>query len=59
MADLVSARSTLLAELREHSLVLGEVTLSGGAKAQYYVDARRAIMRSAIADRSCASSTTM
>jgi orotate phosphoribosyltransferase len=45
VADLVSAKSTLLAELREHSLVLGEVTLSSGAKAQYYVDARRAIMR--------------
>ena len=39
------ARATLLAALREHALILGEVTLSGGATAQYYVDARRAIMR--------------
>jgi orotate phosphoribosyltransferase len=45
MADLAAAKETLLAELREHSLVLGEVTLSSGAKAEYYVDARRALMR--------------
>jgi orotate phosphoribosyltransferase len=38
---------TLLAELREHSLVIGEVTLSSGAVAQYYVDARRALLRPA------------
>ena len=38
---------TLLAEMREHSLVLGEVTLSSGATAQYYVDARRTLMRPA------------
>ena len=36
---------TLLAELREHSLVIGEVTLASGATAQYYVDARRTLMR--------------
>ncbi len=42
-----SAKETLLAELREHSLILGEVTLSSGAVAQYYVDARRALMRPA------------
>lgn len=47
MADLDAARETLLAELREHSLVLGEVTLSSGAVAQYYVDARRALLRPA------------
>lgn len=47
VADLVSARQTLLAELREHSLVIGEVTLSSGAVAQYYVDARRALLRPA------------
>jgi orotate phosphoribosyltransferase len=47
MNDLDAARLTLLGELREHSLVLGEVTLSSGAKAEYYVDARRAIMRPA------------
>jgi orotate phosphoribosyltransferase len=47
MPDLDVAKQTLLAELREHSLVRGEVTLSSGAKAQYYVDARRALMRPA------------
>jgi orotate phosphoribosyltransferase len=47
VTDLDAAKGTLLAELREHSLVLGEVTLSSGAKAQYYVDARRALMRPA------------
>jgi len=41
------ARATLVAELREHALILGEVTLSSGATAQYYVDARRALMRPA------------
>ena len=45
MADLAAAKETLLAELREHSLILGEVTLSSGATAQYYVDARRALLR--------------
>jgi orotate phosphoribosyltransferase len=45
--DLDAARQTLLAELREHSLVIGEVTLSSGATAQYYVDARRALLRPA------------
>ena len=45
MPDLDAAKRTLLAELREHSLVVGEVTLSSGAKAQYYVDARRALLR--------------
>jgi orotate phosphoribosyltransferase len=47
MPDLDAAKQMLLGELREHSLVLGEVTLSSGAKAQYYVDARRALMRPA------------
>lgn len=47
MPDLDAARQTLLAELREHSLVIGEVTLSSGATAQYYVDARRALLRPA------------
>ncbi len=39
------ARDTLIAELREHALVIGRVTLSSGAEAEYYVDARRALMR--------------
>ncbi len=47
VADLDAAKETLLAELREHSLVIGEVTLSSGARAQYYVDARRALLRPA------------
>jgi len=47
MADLEAAKRTLLSELREHSLILGEVTLSSGATAQYYVDARRALLRPA------------
>lgn len=46
-ADLEAAKATLLAELCEHSLILGEVTLASGAKAQYYVDARRALLRPA------------
>ncbi len=47
MPDLIAAKETLLAELREHSLIIGEVTLSSGATAQYYVDARRALLRPA------------
>jgi orotate phosphoribosyltransferase len=47
MTDLGAAKETLLAELREHSLILGEVTLASGATAQYYVDARRALLRPA------------
>jgi orotate phosphoribosyltransferase len=43
----VGARDTLVAELREHALVVGEVTLTSGAVAQYYVDAKRAILRPA------------
>jgi orotate phosphoribosyltransferase len=41
MAD---ARARLVSELREHALVIGEVTLTSGATAQYYVDAKRAIL---------------
>jgi len=41
------ARETLIGELREHALVLGEVTLSSGQRASYYVDARRALLRPA------------
>jgi len=39
------ARETLIAELRAHALVIGEVTLTSGKKAYYYVDAKRAILR--------------
>jgi orotate phosphoribosyltransferase len=38
------ARERLVAELREHALVIGEVTLTSGRTAQYYVDAKRAIL---------------
>jgi len=40
----VSARERLIESLREHALVIGEVTLTSGRKAQYYVDAKRAIL---------------
>lgn len=43
--DLEAARETLLAELREHALVIGEVTLASGQRASYYVDAKRALLR--------------
>ena len=43
--DPESAHDVLLGELREHALVIGEVTLSSGQKAQYYVDAKRALLR--------------
>jgi orotate phosphoribosyltransferase len=33
-----------VAALRDHALVIGEVTLTSGRKAQYYVDAKRAIL---------------
>jgi orotate phosphoribosyltransferase len=39
------ARDRLVNQLREHALVIGEVTLTSGALAQYYVDAKRAILR--------------
>jgi len=43
--DLAASRAVLIAELREHALVQGEVTLTSGARASYYVDAKRAILR--------------
>jgi orotate phosphoribosyltransferase len=39
------AHARLVGELREHALVIGDVTLTSGRKAQYYVDAKRAILR--------------
>ncbi|MBI2691603.1 MAG: phosphoribosyltransferase [Solirubrobacterales bacterium] len=41
----MDARDTLIAELREHALVIGEVVLTSGKTAQYYVDAKRAILQ--------------
>src|SRR5215218_11121450 len=43
----MTARDTLIEELRRHALVIGEVTLTSGATAQYYVDAKRAVLRPA------------
>jgi orotate phosphoribosyltransferase len=40
----MDARESLIAELRKHALIIGEVTLTSGAVAQYYVDSKRAIM---------------
>lgn len=45
--DLEGARRELIGELREHGLVIGEVTLASGRQASYYVDARRALLRPA------------
>ena len=42
---MTGARQRLVSELREHALVIGEVTLTSGRTAQYYVDAKRAILR--------------
>jgi orotate phosphoribosyltransferase len=38
------ARRVVLGALREHALVIGEVTLSSGRTARYYVDARRMLL---------------
>jgi orotate phosphoribosyltransferase len=38
------ARERLVELLREHALTIGEVTLTSGRTAQYYVDAKRAIL---------------
>jgi len=43
----MSAHERLVAELRRHALIVGEVTLTSGAKAQYLIDAKRAILRPA------------
>ena len=45
--NLGPAHERLLAELREYALILGTVTLTSGAQAEYYVDAKRAILRPA------------
>jgi orotate phosphoribosyltransferase len=39
------ARELLVELLREHALTIGEVTLTSGRTVQYYVDAKRAILR--------------
>ena len=45
--SVAGARERLVAELRAHALVIGRVTLTSGAEAEYYVDAKRAILRPA------------
>ena len=40
----MGATGRLIEELRAHALIVGEVTLTSGATAQYYVDAKRAIL---------------
>jgi orotate phosphoribosyltransferase len=44
-SELESARLRLVHTLHEHALVVGEVTLTSGVRAEYYVDAKRAILR--------------
>ena len=39
-----TAQDRLIAALRDHALVIGEVTLTSGQTASYYVDAKRAIL---------------
>jgi orotate phosphoribosyltransferase len=43
--EVQAAHALLISELRTHSLVVGEVTLASGARAEYYIDAKRAILR--------------
>ena len=43
----MSVRDDLIRELREHALVIGEVTLTSGRKSSYIIDAKRAILRPA------------
>ena len=40
----MDAAGRLAEQLRAHALIVGEVTLTSGATAQYYVDAKRAIL---------------
>jgi orotate phosphoribosyltransferase len=40
----MSAKDRLVEELRNHALVIGTVTLTSGRTAEYYVDAKRAVL---------------
>ncbi len=44
MTAAADPKSRLIAEIREHALVIGEVTLTSGKTASYYVDVKRAIL---------------
>src|SRR5580765_7186793 len=41
---MATPKERLVQALRDHALVIGEVTLTSGRTAQYYVDAKRAIL---------------
>jgi orotate phosphoribosyltransferase len=41
----LESRTALIQELNEHALVIEDVTLSSGAKAKYFIDAKRVILR--------------
>src|SRR5919109_4038397 len=43
----MGARERLIEELRSHAVVVGDVVLTSGLTAHYYVDAKRAILRPA------------
>ncbi|GAC1440081.1 MAG: orotate phosphoribosyltransferase [Solirubrobacteraceae bacterium] len=43
----MNERVTLIEELRKHALVIGDVVLTSGRSASYYVDAKRAILQPA------------
>ncbi|MEH3053304.1 MAG: orotate phosphoribosyltransferase [Patulibacter minatonensis] len=43
--ELEAARLELARGLAEHALIIGDVVLSSGASAEYYVDAKRTILR--------------
>jgi orotate phosphoribosyltransferase len=47
LSTMSGAHSRLAGELRTHALVIGRFTLSSGREADYYVDAKRAILRPA------------
>ena len=40
----MGAKDRLVDELRTHALVIGQVTLTSGRTAEYYVDAKRAVL---------------
>ena len=41
----MAAKTDLIDELRTHALIIGEVTLTSGLTASYYVDVKRAILK--------------
>src|SRR3954471_7134596 len=43
----MGAKNRLVDELRIHALVIGQVKLTSGRTAEYYVDAKRAVLRPA------------